>query len=546
MSTPATTFARRKAPVNKKSVDIAAPVPPHRPCEDLARLSGGVSDDAVHRLVLGRDDRPTQLSPGEVDSLGDPFATLLLSKGVFPRTAGEVLERLARAVPEGDPLGTQQFFVVGEGTQIPAGDGRVVERNLRFLVTVGGGPGGADIVMSAPHPDSQFVEVMAWDASSGGFNYYRTVGESSAWVFAGNSRDALVEPTRDHGPFESHKSGHMLMKELRFPWVHWDSPPARVVLSVFAEQNLLDHPWVKSLAPGGAYTLEEETVVPSMQRWTRVRLDDLVSGRAAETPRRLVEQVLTTPTVNLESSNTSSAAALSGSQATVDLPDTFFVDSAALGGVLKLASPPQPFVSSAIYAASITNFNVRLTDGAQFSEPGDTHFAFVVPERSFEDTETLRQAVEREILSRRLVACLLMVDFPNPIFSARRAALMRHVPDGPFEASVDFSQSFADAIVASATADPTRTPEAEFKERWDVGEDFAPAFNRLLAEYYDAFRKRLETQAGFDSYMELAESRRASVKGMPIAESPLLFSVSDVTPEPRRMRSDGTVEVISV
>jgi hypothetical protein len=36
---------------------------------------------------------------------------------------------------------------------------------------------------------------MAWDRRSGGFNFHRTVGANSAWVFAGNSRHALADPT---------------------------------------------------------------------------------------------------------------------------------------------------------------------------------------------------------------------------------------------------------------------------------------------------------------------------------------------------------------
>lgn len=525
---------------------IAAPVPPHRPCEDLARLSDGIPDDAVHRLILGQDDAPVRLRPEEVgDELGDRFAQLLLAKGVFPGTAGEVLQSLADAVSDNDPLRVHQFFVVGESTQIAPSPGVVVERAHRFLVTIGEGPGGPDIMMSAPHPDSQFAEVMAWDLTVGGFNYYRTVGDTSAWVFAGNSRDALTEPTRGHGPFESHKSGHLLMKELRFPWIHWDSPAARVVLSVFAEQGLLEHPWVKNLAPGGAYTLEDDVAIPSMRRWTRARLQKLASGQSAETPRRLLEQVLKTATVNLASSRTSSALALSGSQARVDLPDTFFVDSAALSSPqLGLVSPPQPFVSSSTYASSLQGFNVRLTDGAAFSRRGDTHFAFVVPERAFEDTDTLLQAIDMGIISRRLAACLLIVDFPNPIFSDRRAQLLKHVPEDPFDPDSDFSQAVADAILASPDAEGTGTPEAEFKQRWSVGEEFAESFNELLTDYYDAVTERLETQDGFDGYMELAESRRELVKEMPIAESSLLFAQSDIPTGNRRMRADGTVEEV--
>ena len=520
-------------------------VPPHRPCVELENRSKALDENAVHRLILGSDDNPRKLSAEDASQqLGDRFAQLVLLKDMFPRNAGAVLRALEDAVPAGDPLRTHQFFLVGEGMQIAPAPGLVVERNLRFLATAGQGPGGPDIMLSAFHPDQGTVEVMAWDHTAGGFNYYRTVGESSAWVFAGNSRHALTPPTRDNGPFESHKSGHFLMKELRLPWIHWDSPTARAVLTVFAEQDMLDHPWVANLATGGAYTLEEDVAIPSMQRWTTARLNALVSGQSEETPRRVVEQLVTSLTVNLASSNTSSAAATTGSVDRVDLPDTFFVDSAALSGVLGLTPPARPFVDSHIYAQSLQVFDVHLTDGAQFDRPGDTHFAFVVPERAFEDTETLRQAISLGIVSDRLAACLLMVDFANPIFSSRRAQLLEHVPDTAFDPERGFSQDVADAIRASAAAQQPGSAEHEFSQLWDAGEDFRAPFNVLLEGYYDSITRQLATGSGFNSYMELAESRRERMRGMPIVESPLLFARSNIDALERTMRTDGTVEVV--
>jgi hypothetical protein len=527
--------------VNITAESTAAP--PHRPCIELERKSVGLDNDAVHRFVLGLDEQPRKLSRDEAaQQLGDRFAEVLFLKGKFPLTAGDVLADIQAGVSDADPLKTQQFFLVGEGTQLPPGTN--VSRNLRFLVSCGDGPGGPDVMVSAFHPDQGTVEVMAWDLKAGGFNYYRTVGDSTAWVFAGNSRHALTQPTRDSGPFESHKSGHFLMKELRVPWVNWDSPKARVNLSIFAESGLLDHPWTKQLEPGGAYTLEESVAKPAMQRWTEARLAALVAGASAEAPRRVLEQLLTSLTVNLASSNTSSAAAVAGSTPQFDLPDSFFVDSAALSGVLDLAAPPQPFVSSAIYTASLASIGATLTDGAQFSQAGDTHFAFVVPERAFEDTDTIRQAMDRGIVSRRLAACLLMVDFPNPIFSERREHLLRLVPDAPFSGSVDFSQSVADAIKATPAAAQVGTPEEEFARHWDVGEAFEATFNAELQSYYDAFATQLATQQGFESYVRLAESRRLKVKDMPIAESDMLFAQTNVAEQQRRMRADATVEEV--
>jgi hypothetical protein len=45
---------------------------------------------------------------------------------------------------------------------------------------------------------------------------YRSTGRM--WMFAGNSRDALQPQSRGKGPFESHRSGALLTKELKEPW----------------------------------------------------------------------------------------------------------------------------------------------------------------------------------------------------------------------------------------------------------------------------------------------------------------------------------------
>ena len=130
-------------------VTPSGPVPPHRPCEALARE--GLDHDAVHRFILGSDEHPIKLSRQEAtQQLGDRFAQLILLQGVFPRTAGEVLNEIEQAVPRGDPLRKRQFFLVGEGTQIAPIPGVAVNRSLRFLATVGKGPGGPTSCSARP------------------------------------------------------------------------------------------------------------------------------------------------------------------------------------------------------------------------------------------------------------------------------------------------------------------------------------------------------------------------------------------------------------
>jgi len=135
-----------------------------------------------------------------------------------------------------------------------------------------------------------------------------------------------------------------------------------------------------------------------------------------------------------------------------------------------------------------------------------------------------------------------MTDFPNPVFSPRRAALLAHVPAGAtvVGGASDFSEQLADAVTAAAPGTPEGSPEREFAERWGRGEDLS-SFDDELRAYYDALVRRLRTQDGFDDYVRLAEARRARVRTMPISESPLLFATTDVPPGTREMRTDGTV-----
>lgn len=533
----------------------------HRSCEFLETKSQDLPDDRVFRFVLGEDEEPEPLDAAAIDAeLGDRFAQLVLKQERLPRTAEEVLAAIAVAAPPDDPLQLHRFFLVGEDSQLLRKEEEPeVPRGLRFLVACGQGPDGPDIIMSAFNSAAGTVELLAWDHRAGGFNYYRTVDRSTAWAFAGNSRHALTEPTRGKGPFESHMAGHLLMKELRFPWLHWHSPKARIVPAILDDARLADHPWITQLDGGGAYTFEDDVVKPAIRRWTRARMEALAEGRAQETPRRILEQLLDTPTVNLMTSVTESSAARSGAAEQLQLPETFFVDAASLEMVSVVRQPGEPAlgddppmlaaltpptVDSALYRSALDRFGFRLEHSGGFRRAGDTHFAFAVPERAFEDVDTLRQAIERGVLTRRLVAALLMVDFPNPVYSARRERLLARVPVEPFAGDAEgFAERFVDVIRRLPVASEQGSDEHEFLTRWDVGEPFLEAYNALLEPYYAAISERLAAQEGFDGFVLLAESRRQRTRKMPIArEFDLLFPATDIPRLDRRMTVDARVE----
>ena len=515
------------------------PTPSHRACSQLQFT--GLADDTVSRFIHGIDDVPRLMSPDEITAeLQDLFAVRLLSAGVFPNTAGEVLTALEQADP-GGPLSEQSFFLVGEGGQAPPGT--AVARNLRFLITCGGtNQDGPDIVISSFHPDQGMVELVAWDQARGGFNYYRTMTDSNAWVFAGNSAHALSASTGGSGPFESHVNGHFLMKELKVPWVNWDSPFAKISASALADQGLQDHPWIARLEPGGAYALEDNGARPAIRRWNGVRVASIRSGISSETPARMLRQVVETLTVNLASSTTSSAAALSGSASSVDLPADFFVDGDMLE-VLGLPTPPRFVVPADVYKTVVLDLQVRLTDGDAFDQPGETHFAFVVPERAHEDVDVVRQGTASGLLTRRLVACLAMVDFPNPVFSERRASLLPHINSVEWDGSGEaFAEAIAASVNAAAAGSSPAPAETEFAANWAIGDAFVEEFGSALTAYYSAIEERLSTVDGFRDFYLLAESRRREVRRMPIFESPLLFPTSAADGVRRRMTELATLE----
>jgi hypothetical protein len=512
---------------------------------------GGLPPDSLSRFLVGEDTTPQPLTGPEGEAqLGDPVARLLFLRGIFPHTGEELLDTLAAEAPPGDPVAaTPSSFVLGEGSQL--GPDEAPSFGVRFVVATGGPQGrGPDVIVSTPSPTEPFVEVMAWDRVHRGFNFYRTVGRAAGtWVFAGNSRHALSDPTQGNGPFESHPSGSLLMKELEIPWTHWHSFEIGIDETVFPDGSpLATHRWfaLDGAAGGlrhGAEVLEVQFAIPSMRRWAEARFEALAEGGTVEDPRRVMVQILGTPTVNLISTRMRSVARQADEVARA-LPPSFFFSVEALTNPPIGLTPVSPLLLPLDhYRASLETFAFTVTDGNGIDHPGDTTFAFFVPHRAREDDEALRAAIAVGLITPRLAASLLMVDFPNPIFSARREALLAHVPATATitDGASTFSQEMADAILAAAPDTPPGSPEREFAERWGVGEDFVAPFDALLQDYLAAVAQRLGTSQGFDDYVRLAESRRNRVRDMPIFETQLLFATTNIDDGERAMQTDGSV-----
>jgi hypothetical protein len=218
------------------------------------------------------------------------------------------------------------------------------------------------------------------------------------------------------------------MKELRLPWLNWNSVAQEIPLESFP----LDHP-VRTDPPFAARQsadiLERRVVRPAVQRWTRARLDrTFAESGGIAAPRELVQHLLTTTTVNIASSEERSR----GSKPEFGLPPTFFLDVETIVNQLglEITGLGQAFqVRRPFYERALVAVGVALKDSdSGFRQDGDAFFAWPVPERAFEDCVVVAELVRRGVLSAGLALALLMVDPWNPIDSPQRARLIAYVP----------------------------------------------------------------------------------------------------------------------
>lgn len=493
-------------------------------------------------MVIGLDLTPTQMDDAEIaEELNDPFATLVLRAGVFPTTLPEIIGAINAATADEDALRRQMSFLVGEGTQIPWSEETAqIHRGLRLAVTFGR-DSEIDVMVSTDASDltNDFLQVVGWDKQNGVFHFYERV--DNKWVWAGNSRHALHAPSRGKGPFDSHVNGGLVMKELKAPWTHWLSVDATVQPEVFAPDDpMRTNPLFTDAS--GAEVFEERVVRAGVRRWTDARLARTVTDTSIADADTLVRQLFESTTVNLVSASTQSALVEAGRP--LELPPSFFIDTDEIvNEPLGLSPPPNLAVAGETYLAMLEKFDVALVDET-FRQLGDTHFPFLVPERAFEDIDVVRKCVETSLLSDRFVGCALMVDFPNPVFSARRSSLARFAPRES-DRSEPLDEQVARAIEQAAAETPEGSAEREFLALWQLGNGWREEAERRLAAYYAALTARLADPAGFEDIFRLAESRRRRVHSLALAERrPLLFARTNLPTDMPilGMRPDASVQ----
>jgi hypothetical protein len=482
------------------------------------------SPSRILRFVEGIDAASKSMPADEVAQLNDPWAVLVLRKGVFPKDINAALDSInAPDVLDGGYV--QESFFVSESGQLPVN--AKVNREFRTVITLAK-PAGRQptILFSAPAGQREgFIELMSWDPAKKAFNFYRRPKDEE-WTWKGDTLTAFRSATAAKGCFMCHVHGTPVMKELRAPWNNWHSQSASIPPEAIPSEAIRNSGLFINKSEGQLLEL-------IVKGWISTGLDDfftmVMQGEEITDARTLLRPLFETDTANLQSSHERSK----GVSAHVDLPPGFFLNFDAFSNIfgLKLLPDFSGVIDRQMYAAAVDKYDFRLSDGAGFTQQGDTHFGFLVPVASESGTAILRELISRSVITQHFALSVLTVDFPNPVYSPARSGLLKYLPEKGHlqDGQSDLADEFVHAIQLAAPGTPVGSPERQFLANWKQDPDTlrSDAATRIRA-YQSAVLARLKTQDGVNDYTRLAESRRQRFAKTSLNEFPLLLPVTSL------------------
>ncbi len=471
------------------------------------------------------------------EELNDPWATFVLLRGRFPVELEDILATLSQ--PDSGGFSVQRSFFVSESGHIPVSpDATGLKREFRIVITRGL-PNSSlpEIMISAPAGDrSGIIELMSWDAHKQAFNFYRRTSDHK-WTWRGDSRDAYFNGSRDNGCFACHVSGVPVMKELRSPWNNWHSQSASIPPEAISSE-VIRHGLLFRQKKGAEVL--ERTVAGWINLAIKAQVKNLSGKARSANAMVLLRPLFKTTTANL----TSSSEISRGTSPNLELPSEFFLDFEVLGKVLNLNTGQfSTKIKRDFYQNAIQKYQFHL-QADSFSRPGDTYFAFFVPERALEEADLIRHLIQQGIISEHFVMSVLMVDFPNPVYSQNRARLLKYVPSETIStAAGNLFARIAQAILEAAATSPDGSPEKQFAHNWQLTPDQLRAQSEEnIRNYLAAVEARLPTSTAVEDYTRLAESRRRKFAPSALGvEAQLLFPKVNLAEGSLVMKPDGTV-----
>ncbi|HEX6180355.1 MAG TPA: hypothetical protein VFZ47_03870, partial [Chitinophagaceae bacterium] len=436
----------------------------------MLESASGLEDTGAPKLlafIQGIDQHPRVMEDSEVETLGDIFTQNILLKGPIPHTLQELINAIeSMAAP--NALALRKMFLVAEGGQFHINNPKF-ELNARIVFTWQKSNSDPPDVMLSTVPvledDESLLQLIAWSQKEQAFHFFER--KNNFWAWAGNSFHALNPLSRGKGPFDSHMNGALVMKELKLPWPHWHSQNSTISRANFpADSEFNTKPPFAVIS--GAEELEA-IVKTGVRRFLKSRIQSDIKNSTFTSLITYLRQITGPTTVNLTSSGTEFHRA---EKVEVLLPSTFFFDLDGLEfalseiDVFNEAIPSEKLeVSGALYKKKALQLNMNITSEEGIKLKGDTHFCFLVPERAFEDIEAAKQLVEQKIISAKILACILLVDFSNPVDSDKRSELLQYCPESvPMQAG-GLDETWVQKITAANKGEGT--PEAEFLSYWN-------------------------------------------------------------------------------
>ena len=488
---------------------------------------------------LNDTDAVVPLSQELHAQLSDPFFNLVVKDHSDVRDLDQI-EDLIQPDPN-----KRQLFVVSEMIAHP---GRNQGRRAVLSFT-GQRPGGevldANVMLSVvfnseafperasndPRHDLPFIEAWGWDNHRGRYNYYKLDGNPMTWKFRGSSDGADLKSPSDRAGscMACHINGAPIMKELLRPWNHWQSLDQQLQYL----DRLSANPWpVTSDSRFGSLQGAEKLevmIIASVRNFTTRRINSALKRNDADgnitvdengkqtiiEARRLLQQLFETTEYNIISArnetNRHPIPMQTGGQpaADVPIPDSFFLNAnlisgGGVSGFKGLELMVNGFAQS-VNAVVTPDEYVELVRNTTVADiPGDAVFAWLVPEPSQIDNQTVDQLMTRGILPAPYVAAVLAIDLENPILSEERGALFRFVPDQfSFEPLGNPAQRFeldrfrnheltTATIAALEAASPASgSLEARFLERLKDPDPIS-RLSEDIAAYRERLRERLD------------------------------------------------------
>lgn len=349
------------------------------------------------------------------------------------------------------------------------------------------------------------------------------------------------------------------MKELVPPWNNWGSPDAAISASNIPAAVAQD-PLYTALS--GADVLQ--TNFQGLQsRYTQGLVASSIKDGTISNIAALLNRLINTTTVNFQSSHSKPVDTTD-----VDVPPDFFIFHSALTmPQINLSfTMPALTITRSMHNAFVSQHKFALQqvgdDGSRlaYQQPGTNFFAFFVPVPAFEDMIAIRELINQHVIDANFAASVLLVDFPNPVFSAQRSSLMKFARQiqtaqiltsgspNPNGVPAQFIALVTTAAMGQPPCDTSAlascTPEQQFL--FYAGQsNWQQRARDQIDRYFAAISRRIGTAAGANNYMTMSVSREsqfAHARGIGnLDEFSLLLPCSDLTfSQCKRMNVDGT------